>query len=61
MKWKPVRFIPDDTKFGFIRLSRYGFFLSGILCALSIILFATMGLKYGVDFKGGSVLTIRTD
>lgn len=57
---KPIRFIPDDTKFRFMRLSRYGFAMSGILCALSIILFVTVGLNVGVDFKGGTVITIRT-
>jgi preprotein translocase subunit SecF len=57
---KPLRLIPDDTKIAFMRLSRYGFFLSGILCLCSIILFATIGLNMGVDFKGGSVVTIRT-
>lgn len=61
MRWKPIRFIPDGTKFAFMRVSRFGFFLSGILCALAILAFATIGLNYGVDFKGGSVITIRTE
>ncbi len=60
MAWKPIRLIPDDTKYLFMRLSRFGFFMSGILCAASILLFATVGLNYGIDFKGGTVLTIRT-
>ncbi len=60
MRWHPVRLIPDDTKYPFMRLSRFGFFVSGILCALSIALFAVKGLNYGIDFKGGSVITIRT-
>ena len=58
---KPIRFIPDDTKIPFMRLSRFGFFLSGILCTLSILAFMFIGLNYGVDFKGGSVITIRTE
>jgi preprotein translocase subunit SecF len=60
MRWKPVRLIPDDTKYPFMRLSRFGFFISGLLCAASILLFATIGLNYGIDFKGGTVITIRT-
>jgi preprotein translocase SecF subunit len=43
-----------------MRWSRFGFFLSGILCVASIVIFATVGLRYGIDFKGGSVITIRT-
>ena len=60
MFWKPVRLIPDGTKYPFMRWSRFGFFISGLLCAASIFLFATIGLNYGIDFKGGSVVTIRT-
>jgi preprotein translocase subunit SecF len=58
---KPIRFIPDDTRLPFMRWSRFGFFVSGILCTLSIILFFSIGLNLGVDFKGGTVLTIRTE
>ena len=60
MRWKPIRFVPDGTKYPFMRWSRFGFFFSGILCALSIWLFASHGLNYGIDFKGGTVITIRT-
>ncbi|MBG1231474.1 protein translocase subunit SecF [Aestuariivirga litoralis] len=60
MRWKPIRFVPDDTKIHFIRVSRFGFFLSGILCAVAIALFAFKGLNYGIDFKGGSEIAIRT-
>ena len=54
------RFIPDNTKLPFMRWSRYGFFVSGILCALSIFAFVTLGLNYGVDFKGGTMIQIKT-
>ncbi len=60
MAFKPFRPVPDGTNYPFIQWSRWGFFLSGILCALSIWLFAVQGLNYGIDFKGGTVLTIRT-
>ena len=58
---KGIRFIPDGTRLRFMRFSRFGYFVSGILCALSIVLFLTVGLNVGVDFKGGTVLTIRTE
>ena len=57
---KPIRFIPDDTKIAFMRLSRFGFFVSGVLCLASLLLFFFVGLNVGVDFKGGTVVTIRT-
>jgi preprotein translocase subunit SecF len=58
---KPLRLVPDDTKIPFMRLSRYGFLLSGIMCVASILLFIFVGLHYGIDFKGGVVVTIRTE
>jgi preprotein translocase subunit SecF len=61
MSYKPIRFIPDDTKFPFMRLSRFGFFVSGLLCLGALLLFVFVGLNVGVDFKGGTVITIRTE
>jgi preprotein translocase SecF subunit len=58
---KPIRFIPDDTKLPFMRWSRYGFFFSGVMCTLAILMFFTLGLNLGVDFRGGTVVTIRTE
>jgi preprotein translocase SecF subunit len=60
MRFKPVRLIPDDTKIPFMLLSRFGYFFSGLLCAASILLFVFVGLNVGVDFKGGTVINIRT-
>ena len=61
MRWKPLRLVPDGTNYPFVYWSRFGYFLSGILCTLSILLFVFQGLNYGIDFKGGTVITIRTD
>lgn len=60
MRFKPFRPIPDGTNLPFVQWSRYGYIISGVLCILSIWLFVVQGLNYGIDFKGGSVLTIRT-
>jgi len=61
MKFKPIRFIPDNTKIPFMVLSRFGFFASGLLCLGALLLFVFVGLNVGVDFKGGTVITIRTE
>jgi preprotein translocase SecF subunit len=61
MKFKPIRFIPDDTKIPIMRLSRFGFFFSGLISLGSVLLFIFLGLNVGVDFKGGTVITIRTE
>jgi preprotein translocase subunit SecF len=59
--FKPIRFIPDDTKIKFMLLSRYGYFASGLACLAAVLLFVFVGLNYGVDFKGGTVFLIRTE
>jgi preprotein translocase subunit SecF len=60
MRFKPFRPVPDGTNYPFVQWSRYGYIISGILCVLSIWLFVVQGLNYGIDFKGGSVITVRT-
>jgi preprotein translocase subunit SecF len=57
--FKPIRLIPDDTKIPFMRASRFGFFISGLLCFASVLLFVFVGLNYGVDFKGGTNFVVR--
>ncbi len=60
MKFRGIRFVPDDTKLPFMLMSRYGFFLSGILCVVALLLFLTFDLNYGIDFKGGTLIEIKT-
>jgi preprotein translocase subunit SecF len=55
-----IRFIPDDTDLPFMRYSRFGFLLSGILCIAAILIFLVNGLNYGIDFKGGTLIEVRT-
>ncbi len=60
MRWKPIRFIPDGTNIPFMQWSRFGFTFSGLLSALAILLFIFKGLNYGIDFKGGTTLNVRS-
>jgi preprotein translocase SecF subunit len=60
MKWKPIRLVPDGTRIPFMRISRFGYFVSAVLSLLAVLFFFSPGLNYGIDFKGGSVISIRT-
>src|SRR5262245_38057462 len=55
-----IRFIPDDTDLPFMRYSRFGFMFSGILCIAAAVIFYFNGLNYGIDFKGGTLVEVRT-
>ena len=56
----PIRLVPDDTKIPFMRMSRWGFPLSVLTMAASIVLFFVMGLNLGIDFRGGTLIEVQS-
>jgi preprotein translocase subunit SecF len=54
-----LHLVPQDTKWDFLRWGPAALGLSGVLMAVSVVLFFVMGLNYGIDFRGGT--TIRTE
>jgi preprotein translocase subunit SecD/preprotein translocase subunit SecF len=59
---KPMfRFVPDTTRFAFMRARYFGLAGSFLLSAASIGLFFYPGLRYGLDFKGGITIEARTE
>ncbi|MBQ7673061.1 MAG: protein translocase subunit SecF [Alphaproteobacteria bacterium] len=54
------RLIPHDTKIDFVSKRNYVFLFSVIITLSSILAFIFNGLNYGVDFRGGFVMEIRT-
>ncbi len=53
--------IPADVNVPFISRRIIFFIFSGALVAASIGLFLVRGLNYGIDFKGGIMMEVRTD
>ncbi len=54
-----LKLVPDNTEWKFFKYWRLTFGLSVAAIVLSIAAFLTMGLNFGIDFRGGT--TIRTE
>lgn len=54
-----LRIVPDDTNFDFIRFRRISFPISALLSIVALVAFFTLGLNFGIDFKGGTLLEVR--
>ncbi len=56
---KLLRIIPDGTSFGFMRFRRLSFPFSALLSVISVVLFLSFGMNFGIDFRGGTAMELR--
>jgi preprotein translocase subunit SecF len=54
------RIVPDDTKFDFMRFRRISFPTSAILSVLAVVAYFTVGLNFGIDFIGGTLMEVQS-
>ena len=52
----PIRLVPDNTNLPFMKWARIRTPISLFLILVSFVLFATIGVNAGIDFKGGTVI-----
>ncbi|MEW9805274.1 protein translocase subunit SecDF [Mesorhizobium sp. ZMM04-5] len=55
-----ITLVPPGTTIPFMGMRRYTFLLSSVLSVVSIVLFMSFGMNYGVDFKGGSLIEVQS-
>ncbi|KAA2235374.1 protein translocase subunit SecF [Salinarimonas soli] len=54
-----VRYIPEETGFGFMRGRLFAFPFSALLSILAVALFFAWGMNFGIDFKGGTLVELQ--
>ncbi|MFL4990210.1 MAG: protein translocase subunit SecF [Microvirga sp.] len=54
-----VRLWPENSHFDFMRLRRFSFPLSALISVATAIVLMTIGLNFGIDFKGGTLMEIQ--
>lgn len=54
-----LRIWPDGTQFDFMRLRRFSFPFSAFLSLVTVALFLTVGLNFGIDFRGGTLMELQ--
>jgi preprotein translocase subunit SecF len=55
-----LRIVPDDTKFDFMRFRRISFPISAVASVLAIAAYFFIGLHFGIDFVGGTLLEVQS-
>jgi SecD/SecF fusion protein len=52
--------LPKWLRWDYIGRRRIWFAISGMVCLISVVAIAAIGLNFGIDFEGGTQLTFRT-
>lgn len=57
---KPLKLVPADTKVPFMQFARVAIMVSGVAVVAAAAMFIMLGLNLGIDFRGGTLLHIKT-
>jgi preprotein translocase subunit SecF len=55
-----LRLVKEETKIDFFRFTPITCGISAAAVVASVVLFFVLGLNYGIDFRGGSMITTQT-
>ena len=57
---KLLRLVPSNTNLDFLKLRNYAFIFSTIIILGTLLSLFVNNLNYGIDFKGGILLELRS-
>ena len=57
---RPLIVIRHVPRIDFMRWHLIGFAISVLLSVVTVVMFLTVGLNYGIDFTGGTLIEVRT-
>ncbi len=58
---RPLRFVPANTTIDFVGRRVMAYIISGVIVLGSLALLGVQGLNFGIDFRGGTLIEVRTD
>ncbi len=56
-----LKIVPEQTNLDFFKFQNLTLGLSALLILASVVMFAVQGLNFGIDFRGGTMLTAATE
>ena len=56
---KRLKLVPDETKIDFLGMRKWALICSAALALFSVVELFTLGLNFGIDFRGGSLVQLN--